>query len=339
MATKVPKIILEDFDDMLAFEQKEPAAPAPVGAAEMEFGRMEPLPGHKFKLYEGQRLDDMVESIRQFGILSPIILWHTDDDKYIILSGHNRVNAGKLAGLTKGPIIIKTNLTREDAVLIASETNLRQRSFADLSHSERAYCLAQHYDAMKSQGKRNDLLNEIETLLNPHDSRVSGTSAEPQRKLESRDKISKDYGLSRDKVAKYIRLANLIPALLEKVDTDEVAFLAAYELSFIEDKDKQQQIAEFMEYDGYKLDVKKSELLRGYYEGKKLNEDTIVQILSGEKTRKPKSDKPKAVKIKPAVITKYFTAGQTPKEIEDTIDKALALYFAESEVDKGVDVG
>jgi len=339
MATKVPKIILEDFDDMLAFEQKEPAAPAPVGAAEMEFGRMEPLPGHKFKLYEGQRLDDMVESIRQFGILSPIILWHTDDDKYIILSGHNRVNAGKLAGLTKGPIIIKTNLTREDAVLIASETNLRQRSFADLSHSERAYCLAQHYDAMKCQGKRNDLLKEIETLLNPYDSRENSTLSELQTRLRTDEKLGQDYGLSRDKVAKYIRLSNLIPTLLTQVDAGEIAFLAAYELSFVEDKDKQQQIAEFMEYDGYKLDMKKAVLLREYHEGGKLTESAIVQILSGEKTRKPKSDKPKAVKIKPAVITKYFTAGQTPKEIEDTIDKALALYFAESGVEKEADVG
>jgi len=340
MATKVPKIILEDFDDMLAFEQKEPAAaPMRGGIAEMEFERMTPFPGHKFKLYEGQQLDDMAESIRQFGILLPIILWYTDDDRYVILSGHNRVNAGKLAGLTKGPVIVKENLTQEDAVLIVTETNLRQRSFADLSHSERAYCLAQHYDAMKCQGKRNDLLKEIETLLNTHDSRDSETCSQVENKNKSLTKVGDEYGLSKDKVARYIRISNIIPTLLTQVDGGEIAFLAAYELSFVEDKDKQQQIAEFMEYDGYKLDMKKAALLREYHEGGKLTESAIVQILSGEKTRKPKSDKPKAVKIKPAVITKYFTAGQTQKEIEDTIDKALALYFAESEVDKGVDIG
>jgi len=196
MATKVPKIILEDFDDMLAFEQKEPAAPAPAAATEMDFACMEAFPGHKFKQYEGQRLDDMVESIRQFGILLPIILWYTDDNRHVILSGHNRVSAGKLAGLTKGPVIIKDNLTHEDAVLIVTETNLRQRSFADLSHSERAYCLAQHYDAMKCQGKRNDLLQEIETLLNPHDSEDSDTSVQSEHKLNSREKMSSEYGLS-----------------------------------------------------------------------------------------------------------------------------------------------
>ena len=339
MATKVPKIILEDFDDMLAFEQKEPAAPAPAAATEMDFARMEAFPGHKFKQYEGQRLDDMVESIRQFGILLPIILWYTDDSRHVILSGHNRVSAGKLAGLTKGPVIIKDNLTHEDAVLIVTETNLRQRSFSDLSHSERAYCLAQHYDAMKCQGKRNDLLQEIETLLNPHDNEDSDASVQSEHRMKSRDKIGNEYGLSPTNVTRYIRLATLIPALLTQVDTGELAFLAAYELSFVEDKDKQQQIAEFMEYNGYKLDMKKAGLLREHHENGKLTEDAIVQILSGEKTRKPKSNKPKAVKIKPAVITKYFTAGQTQKQIEDTIDKALALYFAQSEVGKEADVG
>ena len=339
MATKVPKIILEDFDDMLDFEQKEPAAPAPATATEMDFARMEAFPGHKFKQYEGQRLDDMVESIRQFGILLPIILWHTDDSRHVILSGHNRVSAGKLAGLTKGPVIIKDNLTHEDAVLIVTETNLRQRSFADLSHSERAYCLAQHYDAMKCQGKRNDLLKEIETLLNPHDNEDSDASVQSEHRMKSRDKIGNEYGLSPTNVTRYIRLATLLPTLLTQVDTGELAFLAAYELSFVEDKDKQQQIAEFMEYDGYKLDMKKAGLLREHHENGKLTEDAIVQILSGEKTRKPKSNKPKAVKIKPAVITKYFTAGQTQKQIEDTIDKALALYFAQSEVAKEADVG
>jgi len=336
MATKIPKIILEDFADILDFEQKEPAASSvPAGAAEMDFDRMEQLPEHKFKLYEGQRLDDMVESIRQFGILTPIILWHTDDDRHVILSGHNRVNAGKLAGLTSGPIIVKDNLAYEDAVLIATETNLRQRSFADLSHSERSYCLTQHYDAMKCQGKRNDLLKEIETLLNPHGSEENPSSSELQTKMRTDEKLGQDYSLSRDKVAKYIRLSNLIPTLFEQVDAGEIAFLAAYELSFIEDKDKQRQIAEFIQYDGYKVDMKKAELLRDYHESKKLTEDAIVQILSGEKNRKPKGVKPKAVKIKPSVISKFFTAEQGQKEIEDTIDKALTFYFSHNQADGG----
>ena len=327
-----PKIILEDFNDMLKFdptnEAPEPSPQTPNGGlVEMDFSQMESFPNHKFKLYEGQQLTDMVDSIRQFGILLPIILWHTEDNRYIILSGHNRRNAAQLAGLTKGPVIIKENLTHDEAVLIVTETNLRQRSFSDMSHSERAYCLAEHYEALKSQGKRTDILAEIEMLLNPHDSKENGTSAEVQQKLDNRGKISDEYGLSRDKVAKYIRIANLVDSLMERVDTGEIAFLAAYDLSFVENPTKQQLIADLMESDSYKVDMKKAELLREYYDKSTLSETTIVQILSGEKTRKPKSNKPQPFKVKPTVISKYFTTEQTQKEIEETIDKALAMYF------------
>jgi ParB family chromosome partitioning protein len=324
-----PKIIIEDFADMLNFEPEQDTVPAPAqgGITEMDFSLMEPFPNHRFKLYEGQQLADMVDSVRQFGILLPIILWHTEDGRYLILSGHNRRNAGQLGGLIKGPVIIKENLTHDEAVLIVTETNLRQRSFSDMSHSERAYCLAQHYEALKSQGKRNDLLEEIERLLNPHDSEENATSSEVQTKLRTDEKIGQNYGLSRDKVAKYIRISNLIEPLIEKVDTDEIAFLAAYDLSFVENSNQQQQIFDLMESDNYKVDMKKAELLRSYYETGKLTDTAMVQILSGEKTRKPKSNKPQSFKVKPTVISKYFTNEQSQKEIEDTIDKALAMYF------------
>ncbi len=336
-----PRVNLEDFSDMLHFDTEQEKAvtdtpavasaqgevPEPAGILEMDFAQMEPFPNHKFKLYEGQQLADMVESIRQFGVLLPIILWHNEDGKYIILSGHNRHNAALLAGLTKGPVIIKENLTYEEAVLIVTETNLRQRSFGDMSHSERAYCLAQHYEALKSQGRRNDLLDEIEMLLNPHESRENPTSVQLEQKLESREKVGQEYGLSASKVGRYIKIATLIEPLLMRVDTGEIPFLAAYDLSFIGDADRQRQIAELMESDNYKIDMKKAELLRSYYETGKLNDTSTVQILSGEKTRKPKTNKPQPFKVKPAVITKYFTAGQSAKEIEDTIDRALALYF------------
>lgn len=198
-----PKIDLADFDEMLNFELESPSsfsgdshAPAPQnsgigGMTEMDFDQMESFPNHKFKLYEGQRLTDMVESIRQFGILLPLILWHTEDGRYIILSGHNCQNAAQLAGLTGGPVIIREKLTHDEAVLIVTETNLCQRSFADMSHSERAYCLAEHYQAMKCQGRRTDILEEIERLLNPHGCEVSETSDEDQHRLKSRVRFSR----------------------------------------------------------------------------------------------------------------------------------------------------
>ncbi|GAB6108354.1 hypothetical protein SDC9_97769 [bioreactor metagenome] len=325
-----PRVLVEDFADMLKFEPEPKIAPTPVqgGIVEMDFDLMESFPNHKFKLYQGKQFDDMTDSIRLYGILQPLLLWHTEDDRYIILSGHNRRNCGKAAGLTKGPVIIKENLTYEDAVLIVIETNLRQRSFSDMSQSERAYCLFEHYKAMKSQGRRNDLILEIERLMNPQDSEAFTTSAEISKSSGSRSKLAEQYTLTEDMLAKYIRVGEYLDTpLMEKFDDNQFTISVANTLSFILDKEKQQTVASFMESDNYKVDGTKADLLRSYYENNKLTDTTIVQILTGEKTRKPKSNKPQPVKIKPAVISKYFTPQQTQKEIEDVIDKALALYF------------
>ena len=336
-----PKINLSDFDDMLNFEQEQRAeetAPAAESVQqndsimEMDFDLMESFPNHKFKLYEGKRFDDMTDSIRQYGILQSLLIWHTEDNHNYILSGHNRRECGRAAGLKKGPIIIKENLTYEDAVLIVIETNLRQRSFTDMSPSERAYCLFEHYKAMKSQGKRSDLILEIERLMNPHETEVCATSDEISRSSGSRAELAEKYSLTEDSVAKYIRVGeHLDTPLMNCFDGSQFPLSVAYTLSFVVDSAKQQQIADLMKSDGYKVDMKKAELLRSYYETDKLTDTAIAQILSGEKTRRPKSNKPQPVKVKPAVISKYFTAQQTAKEIEETIDKALAYYFENQE--------
>lgn len=340
MAVKIPKVparssvlsnTLSNMDDIFKFEKKgetEKAVSelAAGGLAEMEFERMEPFPGHKFKLYTGQRLQDMVDSIREFGILEPLILWK-HEEKFTILSGHNRENAAKLAGLTKGPAIIKENLSYEDAVLIVTETNLRQRSFTDLSHSERAFCLKQHYDAIKSQGKRNDILDEVKNLVNPHEIKENQTSLENPTKLRSDEKIGDEYGLGRDKIVRYLRIATIISPLLDYLDAKKLGFEAAYDISFVKE-DKQLLIAEMIENEGFTVDTKKSALLHDYARHGKLTEELVRQIVSGEKERKPKSNKPKPIQVRGAIITRYFTEKQTRKEIEETIEKALEMYFA-----------
>lgn len=327
MALTKPPMALEDFSDMMNFGVEEEKA---NNIAEMNFSQMLSFPNHKFKLYEGQQLEDMAQSIKEFGILLPIILWHKDDE-YIILSGHNRKNAGVKAGLSKAPVIIKEDLSHEDAVLIVTETNLRQRSFTDLSHSERAYCLAEHYEAMKKQGKRSDILSEIETLLNTDEIKGNTTSSQVETKLRTDEKLGENYGLSHAKVARYIRIATLEKSLMGLLDDGDIAFLTAYTLSFIDDKENQKYIATFAESENYKIDMKKAELLRQYHESKKLTAPAIEEIVSGEKTRKAKSNKPKPVKVKEAVIKKYFTEGETVKEIEEVIEKALDVYFNQSE--------
>ena len=370
MATRIPKIptkssllsvSLESADDVLDFPVKEvtrnkeageetaernemrPVSPEPP---EMEFDQMKHFSEHRFKLYTGKRLEDMVDSIKFYGILQPLILWHRGDE-YILLSGYNRRNAGMLAGLKKGPVVIKENLSHDEAVLIMAETNLRQRSFSDLRESERAFCLKQHYDALKSQGKRTDLINEIDALLNADDN--DGTSAlsetvtrlgtgemlgagastlsetvtklqteempgaagvstlsETVTKLRTDEKLGEKYGLNRDKVAKYVRIAGLIPPLLERFDRGEITFLAAYDISFIESKEYQEILEEYLQ-GGYRLDTKKAALFHSCAKEGNLTEKMIVEILSGEKSETLEAAKSKTFHLKPNVISRYFT--------------------------------
>lgn len=124
------------------------------------------FPDHEehFPLYTGARLEDMVESIRRHGVQSPILVWKTAEGTYIIISGHNRVNASKIAGLTTIPAVIRTDLTQETAEDLFYEMNFRQRSLADMLFSQRVLCIAAHYNMLKRQGRRTDLQTLAFTL-------------------------------------------------------------------------------------------------------------------------------------------------------------------------------
>lgn len=142
----------DDFDESPPDKQD--------GPTELKLEQLVPFHDHPFKLYEGERFNEMVESIKNYGVIVPIVV-QKKGLKYEILSGHNRANAAREAGLTQIPTVIKEGLTKEEAILIVTETNLMQRSFTDLVHSERAAVISTRHEAVKSQGVRTDLLNEI----------------------------------------------------------------------------------------------------------------------------------------------------------------------------------
>jgi len=129
----------KDVMSILLGDEIKAAEAAPNSPLSLDIADLVPYTNHPFKLYEGDRLDDMVRSIKELGVLMPVIVRPNEDETYEILSGHNRANAAKLAGLKEIPVIIKTGLSDDEAKLIVTETNLVQRSFADLSHSERAF--------------------------------------------------------------------------------------------------------------------------------------------------------------------------------------------------------
>jgi len=292
-----------------------------------------PLKGHRFKLYTGKRFDDMVESIRENGVLLPIIVRPIDDFTYEILSGHNRVEAAKAAGLEAIPAIIREGLSEDEARLIATVTNLIQRSFAEMCHSERAFAISEYYGAIKNQGRRTDLINEIENMLNASNINASETSVGIQQKLNARDKTASDYGLKSNTVAQYLRINKLIQPLMDRLDDGEIGISAADVLTSLS-VDSQQIVDDILDSSHYKLDIKKAEAIRTTSEKHVLDHETVEQILAGE--RKPRPSKPVGFKLKPKIMSKYFTPDQKPAEIEATIIEALDFFYAHKDQEGGL---
>lgn len=293
------------------------------------FSLMDDYPEHLFCLYTGQRKEDMTESIRANGILQPLILRAKADERYTILSGHNRKYCGIDAGLDKSPVIIKYNLTDAEAQMYVIETNLLQRSFADMLPSEKATVLAAYHSKMFSQGKRNDILAEIKRLENPHDISENSTSAEIRKSSNTRKTLAQEYGLKPHQVALYLRVHQLIDPLKIRFDNDEFPISAAADLSFLKETE-QKAVNKCMELNEFKIDVNKTSALRGYSERGKLNEDNIYLILNGELGQPPKKKRTPTIKIKPKVYSLYFTPGQKASEVEEIVEKALALYFSQN---------
>ena len=288
---------------------------------------------HPFALYKDERLADMIRSVKEMGIILPIIVRPISNNEslpqYEILSGHNRVNAAKEAGLSEVPAIIRTDLSDDDAKLVVTETNLVQRSFSDLSHSERAVALKYHMDAISNQGKRTDLIDEIKRLSIPDKIKEDETSDQIGRKLESREITAEKYGLSTTNVSRYVRLSYLIKPLLAHVDSGAIGFIPAVYLSFLT-QDEQSELNRLLNETNYKIDIKKAELLRASSKENKLTPQMIKDILSGVTLKKKnRASLPvQSLKLKGKVLSKYFKPEDKPEEIEAELIEALEFYRA-----------
>lgn len=280
-----------------------------------------PYHNHKFELYSGERLEDMVESIKSNGVLIPIIV-QPCNDKYEILIGHNRWNASKLAGKTTVPAIVKTGLNADEAEMYVIESNLMQRGFDNLKISEQAAVIAIRHKAMFSQGKRNDIINELKRLENPNDFIEEGTLSPLDTKLDTNKAVGAEYGMSRATVARLIRIDTLIPELKESVDDRTLSVRAAIEISYT-DEQSQSAIAICLKCNN-EINMKSAKQLRERFdETGTLTEDDVYGVLL-----KPESvSQVKSVKISSNIYNKYFTKGYKVSEISNIIEKALQLYF------------
>ena len=287
--------------------------------------------GHPFRLYEGDRLNDLVESISENGVLVPAIVRKIEPDEngfeYEMLAGHNRQNAASLAH-RELPCIVKENLSDQDAWIYVIETNVLQRSFSEMLPSEKAAVLALRYSKMICQGRRNDIIEELKRLENPDEIRENPTSGTQCHRIKSRDVLGAEYNLKGRAVAIYLRINELSVALKIRIDDGEFTIAAAVQLSYLE-QEEQQMVEAVLSESEYKVNEGKAVLLREYTG--KLTPERAEQILSGEFSRKPKKSTAAAFKVKPAIYKKYFTASISQKEFDSIVDEALALYFAQKE--------
>lgn len=283
-----------------------------------------PYHNHQYTLYEEERRDDMVESIREHGVMTPIICRpHPDEDKvgmYEILIGHNRWNCSRLAGLEYVPGIIKENLSEEDAQTYVDESNLLQRGFNELKISEQARVISRRYFEMFSQGKRNDIINEIRML--------SG-DAPLEKKPNSREKVGEEYGLSRNTIARLVRISKLIDNIKPWIDSKSISVRAGVELSYL-DEDAQSLLYDFnSNEDGtmkYKISEAQAKDLRILYDDCKKVEDkfntTMISRVLVVKKKKPD----KKISVKPDTYLKYFK-DKNADEVQEILEQALQQYF------------
>lgn len=303
------------FQDALDLLSEDPVKDTPVpvnGIVSIPIEEIHPFHDHPFRLYEGDRLEDMIQSIREYGVLNPVIVRKATRG-YEMLAGYNRTNAAKIAGLTAVPAIVKTDLSDEDAYVYVIETNLLQRSFAELLPSEKAAVLVARYEKISSQGKRNDIRQEIEAL-----EETCGHDVHKSQK--SRDGLGEEYGMTGGNIARYMRLERLIPEFKDAVDKGTLAMVAAVDLSYLNVK-MQKLIQQVAEAEGKKLKPKQSMELRKM--GKEITKEEIESVLAGKERKKPQSV---PVKLPLELYEKYF--GQMDAgAVQEIMEKALEGYF------------
>ena len=313
MKANAPKRkVFQDALDLLTEDPVEEKAEPVNGIVLLPIDEIQPFHDHPFRLYEGEWLDDMVQSIKDYGVLNPVIVRKVARG-YEMLAGHNRTNAAKIAGLAEVPAIVKTDLSDEEAYVYVIETNLLQRSFADLLPSEKAAVLVARYEKISCQGRRNDIMHEIEML-----EETCGHDVHKSQK--SRDGLGEEYGMTGRNIARYMRLDRLIPEFKNAVDKGTLTMVAAVDLSYLNEK-IQKLIQQVAEAEGKKLKPKQAVELRKM--GKEITKEAVENVLVGKEQKKPQSV---SVKLPVELYEKYF-AQMDVRAVQEIMEKALEGYL------------
>ena len=291
-------VSLKGADDIFSTEesrqeqQREQVQQIPIG-------ELFPFKNHPFKVLDYESMQRTVESVEQYGVLSPLIARPRPEGGYEIISGHRRQHAAQLAGLDALPVIVR-NMDDDAAVLLMVDSNLQRENILP---SERAFAYKMKLEALKNQGARSDL-----------------TSAQLGRKLETADIVGQESGDSRNQVRRFIRLTNLVPELLDMVDEKKIAFNPAVELSYL-DTNQQRDFLEAMNDTQNAPSLSQAQRLKKLAQEGHFSYDVAFAVMGEEK--KDELDK---VVIKNDTLRKYFPRSYTPKQMEDTIIKLLEQW-------------
>ena len=292
---------------------------APGGLRMLSIKKIRPFHNHPFHLYEGERLEDMVASVREYGILNPVIVQEIDGG-YEMLSGHNRMNAAKLVGLKEIPAIVKIDLSEEEAYVYVIETNLMQRSFSDLLISEKAAVLKARYEKESCQGRRNDIIEEIARMEGKE---LPATCGHGDQRLNTRDMIGKEYELSGSSVGRLLKLNDLIKPFKDMVDRGALYTKVALQLAFLPEEE-QDMVFRVMNEEKTKITSEMVANLRSH--SGSLTEAKIKRYLSKNPIKK------KCYKVPARIVEKYFE-GMDPNTVDSIVEQALAAWFGKENAD------
>ena len=294
------------------------------GTSELEINLLVPFKDHPFRLYTGEKLKRMIESIKENGVIESIIVRKKEDGTHEILAGHNRVNASKLAGLLKISADIRENISDAVAKIIVTETNFLRRDFDDMLPSELAKSLKMQLDALKELKRNPDFINAIESDSNANGSKDELVPTQVVQGGWSVDEVGNRNKMSRENVRRYIRLNHLNEGLLNMVDDGNIKLVPAVSLSYLM-AEEQDILLNILKSNDYRIDIKRAEKLKE--RSGKLTEDDILAIASGEFFEKKKKAKVTAITVKPKIVSRFFNAYATQTEITSTIEVALEEYF------------
>ncbi|WP_421425606.1 ParB/RepB/Spo0J family partition protein [Streptococcus suis] len=256
-----------------------------------------PFPDNPFHVAEDETLSELAESIKEFGIVTPIITRPKEDgDGYEVIAGQRRVRASELAGINTVPAFVLP-LDRDRAIITLVDSNLQRENILP---SERAFAYKMKSEAMKRQGFRTDL-----------------TSSQVVTKLRTDDKVAQGFGVGRMTVQRFIRLTELIPPILQMVDKGKIALTPAVELSFLK-KDEQENLFATMESEEATPSLSQAQRMKQLSQSGRLDMDTIFAIMTEEK-----GNQKETLKINTSKLKKYFPKNTTPKQMEETIIKLL----------------